>query len=184
MNGGLHMNQHQKPDKDPNDLDEEELKALIESLKKNQGQGPKRVAISLGFMLHRNFMIHMALSFTVNYILSAAVFGLFIGLNMTILNMTFVGYLLGIFLFTLAENFVKILMFKYATKIMLYSMGAVSILIQVLIFYAVDRILVQGFHFITVEGLILFSFVFTLLRLVLSVYIRLWFSNEKIVFWR
>jgi len=177
MIGGDHMNQDQKPDKDPNQLDEEEIKALLEALKNKQG--PKRVAIPLGFLLHRNFMVHMALSFGVNYVLSAGVFGLLIGLGMNVLDMTFAGYILAILLFTLAENFVKILMFKYMTKLMLYSMGLLSI-----IFYVVDLLLIEGFHFITVEGLILFAFMFTLLRLVLSVYIRLWFSNEKIVFWR
>jgi hypothetical protein len=182
MIGGDHMNQDQKPDKDPNQLDEEEIKALLEALKNKQG--PKRVAIPLGFLLHRNFMVHMALSFGVNYLLSAGVFGLLIGLGMNVLDMTFVGYVLAILLFTLAENFVKILMFKYMTKLMLYSMGLLSIMVQIIIFYAVDLLLIEGFHFITVEGLILFAFMFTLLRLVLSVYIRLWFSNEKIVFWR
>lgn len=176
------MNQNQKPDKDPNQLDEEELKALLEALKDKQG--PKRVAIPLGFLLHRNFMVHMALSFGVNYLLSAGVFGLLIGLGLDVLDITFVGYVLAILLFTLLENFVKILMFKYLTKLMLYSMGLASIAVQILIFYMVDMILIEGFHFITVEGLILFAFIFTLLRLVLTVYIRLWFSNEKIVFWR
>lgn len=176
------MNQDQKPDKDPNHLDEEELKALIEALKNKKG--PKRIAIPMGFLLHRNFMIHMALSLIVNYVLSAGVFGLLIGLRVEVLDMTFVGYMLAIMLFTLVENFVKILMFKYMTKIMLYSMGLASIMVQILIFYAVDLILIEGFHFITVEGLILFAFIFTLLRLILSVYIKLWFSNEKIVFWR
>jgi hypothetical protein len=181
MIGGHHMNQDQKPDKDQK-KDEEELKALIEALK-NQ-QGPKRVAIPMGFLLHRNFMVHMILSFVVNYILSAGVFGLLSGLGFSVLNMTFVGYILGILLFTLSENFVKILMFKYMAKLMLYSMGLLSITVQIIIFYVVDLLLIEGFHFITVEGLILFAFIFTFLRLILSVYIRLWFSNEKIVFWR
>jgi hypothetical protein len=181
MIGGHHMNQDQKPDKDQK-KDEEELKALIEALK-NQ-QGPKRVAIPMGFLLHRNFMVHMILSFLVNYILSAGVFGLLSGLGFSVLNMTFVGYILGILLFTLSENFVKILMFKYMAKLMLYSMGLLSITVQIIIFYVVDLLLIEGFHFITVEGLILFAFIFTFLRLILSVYIRLWFSNEKIVFWR
>jgi hypothetical protein len=182
MIGGYHMNQDQKPDKDPNKDEEEELKVLLEALK-NQ-QGPRRVAIPMGFLLHRNFMVHMALSFAVNYILSAGVFGLLSGLGFTVLNMTFVGYILGIMLFTLTENFVKILMFKYMAKLMLYSMGLLSIMVQIMIFYGVDLILTEGFHFISIEGLIVFAFIFTWLRLILSVYIRLWFSNEKIVFWR
>lgn len=172
-----------KDEKDKHDeISEEEIKKLIEEL--NKQKGPKKVSISLGFLLHRNYLIHLSLSLVINYILSAVVFGLAIGIGEPFIVIEFQAYLVAIFLLTLAENFIKILLFKYLFKIMIYSFGALNLLVQIIILYFISVLIPFGFRFIGIHHLIIFSMIFSGLRLILSTYIRLWFSKEKVVFWR
>ena len=171
----------QKPDKDPNKLTDEEIKAIFEELKKQKKTG-KNLSVALGFMLHKNYVIHMMLSLTINLIIFAVVLGLAIGIDMPIVTMTLVGFIFAVLLLTLVENFVKILLFKYIARIMIFSMGMMSVMVQIIILYLIDLMLIEGFHFISVEALIVFSFTFSLLRLVISIYLRRFLYNEKIVF--
>ncbi|MDO9629917.1 MAG: hypothetical protein Q7I99_08440 [Acholeplasmataceae bacterium] len=169
-----------KDDKDPNKLTEEELLELLEELKKRKKS--KGVSVTLGFMLHKNYVIHMILSLSINILIAAVVFGLGIGINQPFVNMTVVGFMLAIILLTLVENYVKILMFKYAARAMILSMGLLNVMAQIIIWYAIDMLLVQGFHFINIESLIIFAFVFSAFRLVISIYLRKWIYSEKLVF--
>ncbi|MFA5470705.1 MAG: hypothetical protein WCZ00_03475 [Acholeplasmataceae bacterium] len=167
-------------DKDPKKPSEEEIKKLIEQLKKNNST--KNTAVSFGFLLHKNYVVHMVFSLVINFLISAVVIGLAIGIKQPLIEMEILGYVLAIILLTLIENFVKILMFKYFMRIMILSMGLLSVLIQILILASIDLILVQGFHFINVEHLIIFSFGFSILRFVLSTYLRRWLYTKKIRF--
>jgi hypothetical protein len=171
----------QKPDKDPNKLSEEELKAIFEQIKK-QKKANKNLSVALGFMLHKNYVIHMLLSLTINLLIFAVVLGLAIGLDAPLVDMTLTGFIFAVILLTLFENFVKILLFKYITRIMIFSMGLMSVMVQIMILYAIDLILTEGFHFISLERLMIFAFSFSLLRLVISIYLRRFLYNEKIVF--
>jgi hypothetical protein len=178
--GGRAMNDQNNHDKDPNKLSEEELLALLEELKKRKK--PKGVSISLGFLLHKNYIVHMSLSLLINALLSVVVVGLAIGLGQPIIQFTIIGFILAIMLLTVIENFVKLLMFKYVARAMILSMGLLSVFVQIIILFAIDLLMAQSFHFITIEGLIIFSFVFSLFRLVTSTYLRRWIYKEHIVF--
>lgn len=167
-------------DKDPNKPSEEEIKKLIEQLKKNKSG--KNTAISFGFLLHRNYIVHMVFSVVINFLISAVVIGLAVGINQPLIEFELFGYVLAIILLTLIENFVKILMFKYFMRIMILSMGLLSVLVQIMILLFIDQVLVQGFHFIGVEHLIIFAFGFSILRFILSTYIRRWLYTKKITF--
>lgn len=171
----------QKPDKDPNKLSEEEIKEILERIKK-QKKTSKNLSVTLGFMLHKNYVIHLGLSLAINLLIFAVVLGLAIGIDMPIVDMTLPGFLFAVILLTLIENFVKILLFKYATRLMLFSMGLLSVAVQIIILYVIDLILSEGFHFLGVERLMIFAFAFSILRLIISIYLRRLLYNEKIVF--
>lgn len=171
----------QKPDKDPNKLSEEEIKAILEELKK-QKKASKNLSVTLGFLLHKNYVIHMLLSLAINTLIFAVVLGLAIGIKMPIVTMTLPGFLFAVVMLTLIENFVKILLFKYVTRLMIFSMGLLSVTVQILVLYIIDLILIEGFHFMGVDRLIVFAFTFSFLRLVISIYLRRLLYNEKIVF--
>ena len=47
---------------------------------------------------------------------------------------------------TLIENVVKMLMFKYLTRIMILSIGILNVLVQIIILYGISLIVSQGFH--------------------------------------
>lgn len=175
------MNPNDKKDeKDPNKLTEEELLQLLEELKKRKKS--KRVSVTLGFMLHKNYVIHMILSLSVNLLIASVVFGLGIGINQPFVSMNVLGFLLAIILLTLVENFVKILMFKYLARAMIFSMGLLNVMAQIIILFAIDMLLVEGFHFLHIESLIIFAFIFSAFRLVISIYLRKWIYSEKLVF--
>jgi len=174
------MNPNQNQDQDPKGPSEEEIKAIIEELKKHKKQ--RKIGISLGFLLHRNYMIHMVLSLIINFIISAVVFGLAIGLNQPLVYLNVPGYISAILLLTLIENFVKLLLFKYFTRIMIISMGLLSVFVQIIILFAIDMSLSEGFGFIQTEHLFVFAFSFSILRVILSSYLRRWLYNEHITF--
>ncbi len=173
-----------KPDdpKDHDELSEEELKELIEQFK-NQ-KNTRKISLSLGFMLHRSFGMHMLLSFAVNLLIGAVVNGLAIGLGAPLMVLTISGFFVGITLLTLAENLVKLLLFRFLFKWMIYSFGVLNIVAQILILYLISQTFGKGFEFLGLHHLFIFSLLFTGLRLMMSTYIRLWFSKEKVIFWR
>ena len=166
--------------KDPKKPSDEEIQKLLEQLKKNQSG--KSTALSFGFLLHRNYVVHMTFSLLINFLISAVVIGLAIGVKAPLLEIEIIGYALGIILLTLIENFVKILMFKYFMRAMILSMGILSVLTQILILYAVDVMIVTGFHFPGIQELIIFSLLFSGLRFMVSIYVRRRIYTKKIRF--
>ena len=174
------MNQNNHQDQDPKKPSEEEIQAIIEELKKHKKQ--KKIGISLGFLLHRNYMVHMVLSLFINFIISAVVFGLAIGVNQPLVYLNVSGYITAIIMLTLVENFVKLLLFKYFIRIMILSMGLLSVFVQIIILFIIDVLLTEGFGFIQTEHLFVFAFSFSILRVILSSYLRRWLYNEHITF--
>jgi hypothetical protein len=178
------MNQNEE--KDPKKQEEEDLLELIEQIKKEhyqqqEQQKPKGVAVSLGFLLHKNYVVHLALSFGINMILFAVLIGLTSGINQPLLDINVPGFLIGVTLFTLIENFVKILLFKYFARIMILSLGLLSVFTQIMILAITDFSLI-GFDFNGVEHLIIFSFTFSILRLIFSSYVRRILYGEYLAF--
>ncbi len=167
-----------KNDKDPKKPTEEELLELLKELKNRKNN--KRIPLSLGFLLHRNYLIHMILSLIVNFVISAVVLGFAAGIHQPLMSITILGYLLGILMLTVVENFVKILMFKYLLRIMILSLGILSVFVQIIILYGIDLVLQQGFQFNGVESLFIFAFIFSILRVICSNYIRRWLYRERL----
>ncbi len=167
-------------DKDPKKPSEEEIKELFEQLKKNKSG--KNTAISFGFLLHQSYVVHMVFSTIINFIISAVVIGLAVGIKQPLIDMTLLGYIMAIILLTLIENFIKILMFKYFMRMMILSMGLLSVLIQILILFLIDFLITEGFAFNGIEHILIFAFAFSTLRLVLSVYVRRYLYTKKIRF--
>lgn len=163
------MNDHN--DKDPKKPSEEELLKILEEIKKQQEKKPKRVSFSLGFLLHRNYLIHLAISLVINLILFAVLIGFSASINQPLMEINLPGYFIGIVLFTFAENFIKLLLFKYFTRLMLLSMGLMSIFVQIILLVSIDY-LIMGFRFNGVDHLIVFTFIFSLFRLIFSSYLR------------
>lgn len=174
----MNDNQNNNNDKDPKKPTEEELLALLKELKDRNKN--KRIPLSLGFLLHKNYVIHMVLSLIINFVISAVVLGLAAGIGQPLMEITVLGYILGIVLLTVIENFVKILMFKYLLRIMILSLGILSVFVQIIILYGIDLLLQQGFKFEGVESLFIFAFVFSILRVICSNYIRRWLYRERL----
>ena len=169
-------------EKDPKKKDEEELLKLLEELKKQQQKRPKKVSISLGFLLHRNYLIHLALSYAINLILFAVLIGFSSSIDQPLIDVKLEGFILGVTLFTLLENFVKILLFKYFTRFMILTLGLFSVLVQMMILVVTDRFIDPGFEFEGVEHLMIFAFIFSILRVIFSGYLRRILYGEQLIF--
>lgn len=169
------------PNNNPNqpNHDDEKIREMIRELKKRQLK--KKPPLGLVFMLHSNFIVHMTLSFLVNVLSAAVIIGFSEAINAPLLSFQILGFLIAMGLLALAENFIKILMYRYFPKLMLMSLGMVALMIQVIILYLIDRMLPVGFEFLTAEYILVFAFVFSGLRLIISVYVRKWFRQTPLV---
>ncbi len=169
-----------KDPKDPNKDPREELKKLIEELESYKKQ--RQTNISYAFLLHKNFAIHMLLSLIVNFLMSATIIGLSIAFDYPLVEMELLGFVFAVLLLTLIENFIKILLFKYALRAVLYSLGILSWLVQFIVWYIITLIIGDAFAFASVWDLMIFSILFTIMRFILSVYIRRWmFSRPRLI---
>ena len=166
---------------DPDKKTEEELKKLIEELK-NKQRG-KRTLIHFGFMLHRDYLVHLTLSFLVNTLMLAVITGLSIAINEPLVHMTnLVGFLLASVIFTLIENLVKILVYRYAFSAVLYSAGLLSFAITFIVLYIVDVIMHTNFYFDNALYLLVFTIGFSFFRVVMTTYLRRWIYMKNIRF--
>ncbi len=156
--------------KDPKDNPEEELKKLIEELESYKKK--RQTNISYAFLLHRNYLVHMVLSLVVNFLMGATIIGLSIAFNHPLVQMEFLGFIFAIILLTLLENFIKLILFRYALRAMLYSLGILSWLVQFVIWYAASLMIGDAFAFASIGDLFVFSILFTIMRFIISVYIR------------
>lgn len=172
------MEPEKRPEDEKKELTEEEIMAMIEELKKHNKN--KTVAISLGFLLHPNYVIHLAISFAINLLLSAVVFGFAAGVHQPMVIMTILGFFFAITLLTFVENFIKILLFRYLPRAMIMSMGTINVMTQIIILFGIDQLLEVGFHFTSIEALIIFSIMFSILRLIFSTYFRRFLYAKRI----
>ncbi len=166
--------------RDPNKRTEEELKKLIEELKQKESR--KRTFMNFGFMLHRDYLVHLVLSLAINTLILAVVMGIAIGVNEPLVAMdNIISFLLASLSLTLMENLVKILLFRYAFRAILYSLGLLSFIVTFVMLYLVDVMLQGGFHFENILKLLIFTVGFTLFRMILSTYIRRWIYTKNIL---
>lgn len=166
-------------DKDPNKKTEEELKRLIEELKSRE-RG-KRTFASFGFRLHHDYAVHLILSLGVNTLLLAVITGLSIAINEPLIHTNnLVGFVIAALMFTLIENTIKILVYRYAFKAVLYSAGLLSYAITLLVLYVVNLIMKNDFYFDNMLYLVIFTLGFSFFRVILTTYIRRWIYTKNI----
>jgi hypothetical protein len=166
--------------KDPKKDKDDELEKLIKELE--QYHGRRKNAISYAFLLHKNYFVHLILSFLVNLTMAMTVIGISLAFDYRIVEIDFVGFVLAITLLTVFENFVKILLFRYAVRAVIYTLGVLTWLVQFLIWYIITLLIPEGFIFFSVWDLIVFSIMFTLMRFIISVYIRRWLYQKDHIF--
>lgn len=169
---------NQNPDKDPKKLSEEDLEELLKELSEKKPH-KKRNIIALTFMLHPNYALHMVLSLVINTVVFAVVSGLSSGVNEALLNVRIPGFLFAVILLTLIENFIKILLYRYATRTIILSFGMIPLIILIVLLYIIDVLIVEGFNFISIERLLVFSVIFSLLRFGMALYTKRLFYQRK-----
>lgn len=130
----------------------------------------KQIRLKINFMLHPKFSVHILLSIVLNVLASAVIIGFSYGINMPVLLITPIGYITAILLYTLAENTIKIIVYRYLMKYVLMTFGLISYIIHVLLFFTVDRIYGVAFLFTGVEELLVFTLFFSVIRYILTHY--------------
>lgn len=164
--------------KDPKQDPEEELKRLMKELEGYKNS--KNTSLSFAFLLHRNFVVHLCLSLILNFLMSATVIGITIAFEYEIVQMEIIGFVLAVILLTVMENSVKILLFKYGLKLMIYSLGIVSWIVNLLIWYIASMIVGPGFEFLSLWNLMMYALLFSVMRFIASVYLRRWLYLKNI----
>lgn len=180
--GAMIMSENDKKKKDPKKPTEEEMLEFLDKLKnKNKN---KEIPLSLGFLLHKNYLTHIIISFIINFLLAAVIIGLTSGIKQPLITITIAGFLFGFVLLTVIENFVKLLLFKYVLRAMVLSIGLLSVSVQIIILYSIDLLLGDGFKFNGVEHLFVFAFAFSIFRVLIASRIRQRIYDEKLVVFR
>jgi len=123
----------------------------------------------------------MTLSFLLNVLAAAVVIGFSEAINQPLIRFTFLGFLFAMGLLTLLENFVKLLLYTFLTKLMLMSMGMVALMVQVILLYVTDLVLPVGFAFESAESILMFAVVFSLLRLFMSIRVRRFMKTAPVI---
>ncbi|MFO7968884.1 MAG: hypothetical protein ACQERX_00365 [Bacillota bacterium] len=154
----------------------EDLEKLIEKVKKQNEQNRKKyggrnpiLKINLAAVYSRNFIINLIISFLINFITFFIIINVLEELFIS--NLTNDLYLLIIvFGLTLYEELYKKYLFKKHMQIVIYSIGTIFFLLNVLYLYFVDLIVFgSSFSFISAYHPIIFIIVFSFLRYVIKV---------------
>lgn len=107
---------------------EEELSSILKE-REEQQESPWVLYFNLG--LHKNFFVHLVLMFLVNLFSLSAIIGL-TGYG-EITNIAY--YIFSIILFTLIETVLKITTFRFLSKYVLKSFGAINAIYLIPLFY-------------------------------------------------
>lgn len=164
--------------KDPKQDPEEELKRLMKELEGYKNS--RNTSLSFAFLLHRNYVVHLCLSLILNLVMSATVIGIAIAFEYEIVEMEILGFIFSVILLTIMENIVKILLFKYGLRLMIYSLGMISWMVNLLLWYVASLIVGPGFTFLSLWDLMIYTILFSVMRFVASVYLRRWLYMKKI----
>lgn len=152
----------------------EQLEKLIEKVKeqnkknkKGFGGGRPIIKINLAAVYSHSPVINFIISFLVNFI-TALVLIKVIG-HLFISNFTNDLYLmLIIFGFTLFEEFYKKYLFKRHMQIVIYSVGTIFMLINIIYFYSIDFLFFNFGLFLSSYHHVLFVLVFMFLRFLIK----------------
>ncbi|CCV63710.1 Membrane protein of unknown function [Alteracholeplasma palmae J233] len=156
-------------DDEKKELTQEEIEELLNTLKDKNANNTGTI-LNFGLLLHPKMTVHLIVTWIINLLVFAVVSGILNQISPTIyFNLT--SYLLGVSLFTLIEFVFKIIFLKFFLRIVLMSFGMILYVIQVACFYLVDLV-VPNFDFYTIEGVFIFTICFSIVRLIISRYIR------------
>lgn len=151
---------------DPNDI-----LLLVDNANKDP-KARKELIKMFGFILHPNFGIYGLIMLIINMLTAALIIG-FSNLISPIIEVTIIGFLLGILLYTLIELTIKLLLLRFLLKQVIYSLGSIFYILYVGIFYLVSIIVPNpGFVFPTTENLFVFVVIFIIVRMAFSTLIR------------
>lgn len=162
------MNDHNNDDHDKDDITEEEIRKLIDESKQvNQ----MKLGYDFGFILHKNFGYHVLFTLIVNLLASSILIGL-TSQFYPLMDVTLVGFLVGIFLYSMMELVIKIILIRYLIKPIIYSFGLILYVVNVTLFWLSD-LMVDRFDFLLhVENIFIFTFGFMLFRFIFTTYVR------------
>ena len=106
------MNDHNHDDHDKDDLTEEEIRKMIDESKQ---VNKLKIGYDIGFILHKNFGYHVLFTLIVNLLSSSILIGLTSQIY-PLIDITLVGFFVGMFLYTLMELIIKIIIQVKADK--------------------------------------------------------------------
>lgn len=155
-------------------MDDEEMsiEELIEKIQETKDPGlVKKFCLLMGFWLHEKDALHIALALVLNLITGLIVASfLKFTINMDP-NHPMIHLEVGLILLTIFEFLCKKIIISKLPLVMLYSAGQVFTLCT-FIGFGLMWIAIPGFGFTNFGFYILFVFVFCLLRMFISVFIR------------
>ncbi len=162
------MNDHNNDDHNQDEFTEEEIRKLIEDSKQ---VNEFKVGYNIGFILHKNFGYHILLTLIINLLASSILIGLTSQIY-PLIDITLIGFLIGMCLYTVMELIVKILLIRFFLKSIIYSFGLILYVVNVTLFWLGD-FMVDRFDFKPhVENIFLYTVGFMLIRFVFSTYVR------------
>lgn len=135
---------------------EEEKKKLRANVKE---QPKKVIRINLAMEYSEDFWINATVGFLVNFFLIFAVINV---LNLADVSSNLI-YVIVAFLFTVFESLIKLYLFRYQRRLILYSQGIIFFLANMIFFYLMDLFLFPtkfNFHNNLFPLAFVFSFMF------------------------
>lgn len=171
-------NKNKNDDKKTNEDIRKEIEELEKLLKRvqeqnkdkiNQVGGPNPIIrINLGTVYSRNFYVNLIISFLINFITMFVMVKIIGHLFITGINNDL--YLLAIvFAFSLFEEYYKAYLLKKHLQIVLYSVGTIFFLLNILFFYLVDFLFFGSKLFISPFHPILYIIVFSFFRYIIKI---------------
>lgn len=148
---------------------EEPVEYNIEEKNKTK---PKSIEtrIKTSLILHPQMTISLFIHVLVNMLTFAVVSGFLNQIKHTV-TLEWYSFLIGVILFTLIEFTLSLIVLKFFLRIVLYTLGGLLFLTKVVSFYIIN-LLVVNFKFASAEGLLIFTICFTVLRVIINVYIK------------
>ena len=162
------MNDHNHDDHDKDDLTEEEIRKMIDESKQ---VNKLKIGYDIGFILHKNFGYHVLFTLIVNLLSSSILIGLTSQIY-PLIDITLVGFFVGMFLYTLMELIIKIIMIRFLLKPIIYSFGLILYIVNVTLFWLTDLMVDRFDYELHVENIFIFTIGFMLLRFIFTTYVR------------
>src|SRR5690606_874088 len=149
--------------KDNNQKDDQKKKQInILSIEKGTSIG-----YQLGFILHDNFSLHILLTLIVNLLSSAVIIGLYSTFYKVIEVHSFESFFIGLILYTVMEIIIKLILIRFAWKILIQTFGFIFFILNLTLFFIVS-LLVPGFTFLrNPSNIFIYTLSFMAFRLLL-----------------